>query len=113
MDTNASPTEASRPPWLVRPTAESDGFSAFSTSMPNADPIPNHANHHPVEARPVVVPLAEAKRFKHYVGLSPARARKLHLTEGFPLRFRGEGGRRSAYVLLEEAFAWWKRQHCE
>jgi hypothetical protein len=65
------------------------------------------------EARPLVVPLAEAERFKHYVGLSPARARKLHLKEGFPLRFRGTGARRSAYVVLEELSAWWKRQNAE
>jgi len=66
-----------------------------------------------LESRPVVVPLADPTRFKHYVGLSPARARKLHRTEGFPLRFRGDGARRSAYVVLEELATWWKRQQCE
>lgn len=66
-----------------------------------------------LESRPIVVPLADTTRFKHYVGLSPARARKLHLTEGFPLRFRGDGARRSAYVIVEELAAWWKRQQCE
>lgn len=65
------------------------------------------------ESRPLVVPLADATRFKHYVGISTARARKLHRTDGFPLRFRGDGARRSAYVVLDEVSAWWKRQHCE
>jgi len=44
---------------------------------------------------------------KHYVGLSPARARKLHVTEGFPLRFPGDGARRSPYVILDEVEKWW------
>jgi hypothetical protein len=66
-----------------------------------------------IESRPIVVPLADAKRFKHYIGLSPARARKLHLMDGFPIRFRGDGARRSAYVLLDEVAAWWMRQNCE
>jgi len=58
-------------------------------------------------ARPVVVPLADARMLKHYVGLSPARARKLHVTEGFPLRFPGDGARRSPYVILDEVEKWW------
>lgn len=65
------------------------------------------------EARPLVVPLADAERFKHYIGLSPARARKLHLLEGFPIRARGKGARRSYYVVMTEAEAWWKRQSAE
>ena len=66
-----------------------------------------------LEGRPVTVGLAEAARFKHYVGLSPARARKLHRTEGFPLRVRGTGARRSYYVVLAEAEAWWKKNPTE
>lgn len=77
-----------------------------------AAPHESLPNRH-IESRPIAVPLADATRFKHYVGLSPARARKLHLTEGFPLRFRGDGARRSAYVLLDESSAWWKRQNDE
>lgn len=66
-----------------------------------------------IEARPLVVPLADAERFKHYIGLSPARARKLNLLEGFPIRARGKGGRRSYYVVMSEAEAWWKKQSAE
>ena len=60
--------------------------------------------------RPLVVPLAEAERFQRYVGLSPSRARKLHRTEGFPIRARGKGARRSYYVVLTEVEQWWLRQ---
>jgi hypothetical protein len=65
------------------------------------------------ESRPVTVGLADSDRFKHYVGLSPARARRLHRTEGFPIRVRGKGARRSYYVVLDEVEAWWKKQPAE
>lgn len=64
-------------------------------------------------ARPVAVPLANAMRFQHYTGLSPARARKLHRTEGFPIRARGHGARRSYYCILSEVEVWWKSQQAE
>lgn len=66
-----------------------------------------------IEARPLTVPLADAERFKHYFGISPARARKLHLLEGFPIRARGNGARRSYYALMSEVEVWWKRQSAE
>ena len=65
------------------------------------------------EAAPVAVPFADPDKFSHYVGLSAARARKLHRTEGFPLRARGKGARRSYYVVLSEVEAWWKKQNGE
>lgn len=65
------------------------------------------------EAQPVAIGLADAERFKHYVGISPARARLLHRTEGFPLRVRGAGARRSYYVILIEVESWWKKQAAE
>lgn len=65
------------------------------------------------EARPVAIPLANAALFKHYTGLSPDRARKLHLSEGFPLRARGAGGRRSWYAIVDEVARWWAKQQGE
>lgn len=61
-------------------------------------------------ARPVVVPLADAAQFKHYFGISAARARKLHQFEGFPLRARGKGDRRSWYAIVDDVAAWWRKQ---